>query len=400
MGYFPQVGKLMVRDALQAVAQRTRRNPPLECLQDLARRWNPHTPSVIPDLLRAMGVEVTPAYVMKLERYLMGGMRRMQHPGCQMDNMLILGGKEAKKKSSTLKILFDFPEPMRERYQITGEFFSNNPPPLTQNNDDKARVHLIGLRCVEFAEMSSLKKTEVEHFKTFVTTSQDRVCRKYDRETTTYPRSCILAGTTNLYHYDPSNSGSRRLWHIPITKVIDLDRVRELWEPMSAEMFYRANIANNGRGEKYWVDEDEDAEFFKEEQEEHRNELYAEAKLKEMLSPWLDDDDKLLPDVGIPGMSLLDCNELSVHLGKTRMNGNGVRSFMESLGAESHRPEIGGRKTTIWTRIGGDRRPSRLLFWSPNPTDKSAEVASLEWGEHPFEVAQDRNRTNRDVTRH
>ena len=112
-------------------------------------------------------------------------------------------------------------------------------------------------------------------------------------------------------------------------------------------MFYRANIANNGRGEKYWVDEDEDAEFFKEEQEEHRNELYAEAKLKEMLSPWLDDDDKLLPDVGIPGMSLLDCNELSVHLGKTRMNGNGVRSFMESLGAESHRPEIGGRKTTI-----------------------------------------------------
>ena len=294
--YFPKCNKETTISTVNSYARSRRRNPLVECLEDIVSQYTPNSESIIPQLLEAMGIEVTQIRIVRLERFLMGSMRRIKYPGIKMDNALVLGGGEGLKKSWALKAITEFPEDLCKAYGITGELFSDTPPALTPQNDINCRVHLVGKLLVEFPELCSIMKTEVAHLKQFISSQVDEVMRKYDREISAYPRTCVLAATTNDPYFDRSTSGSRRLWFLPITQPIDIERIKALWIPLHAEMYYRANMLE----EKYWIDEPEYIEEFKKEAETHRIRAHWEPFFEDALCEWHDHDGMAVPDVAIP----------------------------------------------------------------------------------------------------
>lgn len=170
------------------------------------------------------------------------------HPGSKVDTVLVLEGRQGSKKSSTLKTL-------------AGSWFSDTP--LVIGNKDSLQV----ASCrwiIELAELSSLRSSETEAQKAFISASIDNYRPPYGKATEEFPRFAIFGGSTNEYRYLHDASGNRRYWPCAVSgcDVMGLKKVRDqLW----AEAVYRYQSAELNQqlahplapGERWWF-EDED----------------------------------------------------------------------------------------------------------------------------------------------
>lgn len=154
--------------------------------------------------------------------FWIGMVARIYQPGCQLDNMVILEGKQGIFKSKALDA-------------IGGKWYMEASEEITSKD---FFVALAGKLIVEIADLDSFSRADTNRIKKVITCRTDRYRMPYGRATQDHPRASIFVGTTNEQHYLKDSTGARRFW--PITcGHIDLEGIRSDREQLFAEAVTR-----------------------------------------------------------------------------------------------------------------------------------------------------------------
>lgn len=149
--------------------------------------------------------------------FFVGATRRILHPGCQFDYMLVLEGPQGKLKSSAIRAL--------------GEpWFTDQ---LRLGAEAKVTIEqTAGYWLVEVAELAGMDRREVEAIKAQITTREDRARAAFGRFASTVPRQFAMIGTTNDGAYLKDQTGNRRFLPVKVGEV-DLGALKrdrdQLW---------------------------------------------------------------------------------------------------------------------------------------------------------------------------
>ena len=150
-------------------------------------------------------------------KWLVAAAGRIRDPGCKFDNMLILVGKQGVGKSQFFN-----------RLSVKLDWFSDSMSRIDNSKDSMEQ--LSGKWIIELGELSVMKKSEVEHIKTFLSKQEDTYRQAYGRNIETYRRQCVFAGTTNRDDFLTDSTGNRRFWTV---KVGDTSK---LWTGMTQDV--------------------------------------------------------------------------------------------------------------------------------------------------------------------
>lgn len=158
------------------------------------------------------GAEDTPYCRAVAKIFLIACVRRIKHPGCKYDEMLILESKQGMNKSSAIKALCP-----RE------EWFSDNFP---LNADAKLIIEQTsGKWIIESGDLVGKRKADVDHIKNMLSKSTDGPVRlAYGHIPIERLRQWVLIGTTNSNEYLKDTTGARRFWPVKILK-FDVDAI-------------------------------------------------------------------------------------------------------------------------------------------------------------------------------
>jgi len=174
-------------------------------------------------LSRGFGALGTPSFLADAGRkFAIGAVARIYEPGCQMDTMLVLTGKQGVGKSTGLRML-------------AAGWFADSPLPL---GDKDSFMQLAGRWLYEISELDSFRKAENTRIKAFLSSRFDSFRPPFGRHVVERPRQTILVGTTNEEQFLNDPSGSRRF--VPITvHLVDLAWVTEHRDQLWAEAVSR-----------------------------------------------------------------------------------------------------------------------------------------------------------------
>ncbi len=145
---------------------------------------------------------------------------RAVRPGCKVDNMIVLEGKQGDGKSSMLEAIAGKAWFTVQHESVTGKGFFEV---------------LQGKLLVEIAEMDAFGKAEVTRVKQVVSTPSDRYRESYGRYAKDHPRSSVFAGTTNKDDWNRDETGARRFWPIRVDQAIDIPAVAAARPQLFAE---------------------------------------------------------------------------------------------------------------------------------------------------------------------
>jgi hypothetical protein len=156
---------------------------------------------------------------------LTAAVRRVRQPGCKFDEMPVLENPEqGTNKSTALRVL-----------AVRDEWFLDD---LPLNCKTREMIELLqGRWIVEVAELSGMRRGDIEHVKAQLSRQYDRARLVWDRFATDKPRQCVFVGTTNPTEYLKDTSGNRRFWPIRV-KRFDVEALRtdrdQLWAEAAA----------------------------------------------------------------------------------------------------------------------------------------------------------------------
>lgn len=205
------------------------------CVRDSIVEWDDE-PRIDPALERYWGVEPgesqPQAYVRAVSRNLFLCLAaRILHPGCQVDNMVVLEGPQGIGKSRSLRALGG------AHYLLATESF-----------DSKDFLQsIIGALVVEIGELDAMNRARVERWKGVMTSTVDKFRGAYERHVRAHPRRCIFIGTTNRGDYGADETGLRRVWPVRCS-AIDVEALTEDREQLLAEAVVRVRA-----GEPWWT---------------------------------------------------------------------------------------------------------------------------------------------------
>ena len=133
--------------------------------------------------------------VMKLT--MLAFIERQYNAPAKHDCVLCINGPQGIGKSTFAK-QFAFNDP---RYYgiLSGDLASKDSQIITASK-----------RIIELSEMESIKKSEIESIKSFLSSDQDTFRAPYARNAEDYPRRCVFIATTNLDEYLGDVTGARR----------------------------------------------------------------------------------------------------------------------------------------------------------------------------------------------
>jgi hypothetical protein len=154
---------------------------------------------------------------------LIAAVRRVRSPGCKFDPILVLEGPMGTNKSKAIEILAGV-----ENFSDQSIFGAR----------DREQELLAGIWLYEIAELSNIRKTEVEHIKAFASRTHDRARPAYGRTRIDQPRRCVLFATTNNDRY--LKEADRRFWPLK-TKEIDIEALKRDRDQLWAEAAHYEN---------------------------------------------------------------------------------------------------------------------------------------------------------------
>ena len=159
---------------------------------------------------------------------------RAFEPGCKVDHALIFEGSQGLRKSTVASIL-----------ALSPDLFTDSISDL--GTKDSAQ-DLRGKWLIEIAELSAMRRGEVESTKAFLSRAVDHYRPSYGTRSQDYPRSCVFIGSTNADTYLADETGNRRFWPVKVG-TYDIEGLRRDVEQLWAEavVAYRA-------GENWWLD--------------------------------------------------------------------------------------------------------------------------------------------------
>ena len=213
-----RISKGDIETALYTMAKKNLKNEPKDWLNSL--EWDKKE-RIETFFINYMGAEDTSFHRAVGKNFFISMVARIMSPGCKVDNMVILEGKQGLFKSTALNIL-------------AGDWF-------TETNEDprsKDFYQIIqGAMLIEIAELDSFTRSRDSSdslVKKTITCRIDRFRAPYERQPSNNPRSCVFVGTTNQREYLRDPTGARRFWPIEVTQ-INRDAIQEDRSQLFAE---------------------------------------------------------------------------------------------------------------------------------------------------------------------
>jgi Virulence-associated protein E/Primase C terminal 2 (PriCT-2) len=168
-------------------------------------------------------------YERAVGRYLWTALAgRVMAPGCQADMVPVLIGRQGIGKSRGVQAMVPSPEHYVEV--------------RLDENDDAIARKLRGVLVGEMAEMRGLRAADVERVKAFITRSHEKWVPKYKEFATSYPRRCIIVGTTNDEEFLPQDTEHRR-WLPLHSGRVDVERLRNDRDQLWAEALVQWEVS-------------------------------------------------------------------------------------------------------------------------------------------------------------
>src|SRR5262249_51870419 len=152
---------------------------------------------------------------------LLAMVRRVRQPGCKFDQIILFEGPEGTRKSTALGVLAGDPDNFSDQ-TILGL------------GDQQQQERLRGKWVYEIADLSGIRKAEVEQVKAFASRTHDRARPAYGRSLVELPRRCVIFATTNEDTYLKSETGNRRFWPVK-TSTINIEALRRDRDQLLAE---------------------------------------------------------------------------------------------------------------------------------------------------------------------
>lgn len=213
------VSNQKVDDALALEFEKKKFHPIREYI--CAQKWDgiPRVNTLLVDYFGAEDNAYTRAAIRKM---LVAAVARVFEPGIKFDTALILVGEQGTYKSTFIK-------------KLGMEWFSDT---FTTVQGKESFEQIQGAWLIEMAELSGLKKAEVESIKHYISKREDMFRPAYGRTVETYKRQCVFFGTTNNKDFLRDPTGNRRFMPIDVrpeyvTKSVndDLtqDEVNQIW---------------------------------------------------------------------------------------------------------------------------------------------------------------------------
>jgi predicted P-loop ATPase len=199
-----------ILDAVKTLAFENCFDPVLDTLAEAQRDWD-KTKRVDTWVIEYLKCKDTPLNRAIGRKVLIAAVRRAREPGCKFDNITVLEGEEGKNKSTTISTL------------AGSEYFSDQS--ILGARDKEIQEQLSGVWMHEIADLTGMKKAEVEHVKAFASRQVDRARPAYGRVLERKPRRSIDWATTNDEEYLQSQTGNRRFWPLAVG-IIDIEALR------------------------------------------------------------------------------------------------------------------------------------------------------------------------------
>jgi predicted P-loop ATPase len=213
------VSSQKVDDALALEFEKKKFHPIREYI--CAQKWD-GIPRVNTLLIDYFGAEDNAYTRAAIRKTLVAAVARVFEPGIKFDTALILVGEQGTYKSTFVK-------------NLGMEWFSDT---FTTVQGKESFEQIQGAWLIEMAELSGLKKAEVESIKHYISKREDMFRPAYGRTVETYKRQCVFFGTTNNKDFLRDPTGNRRFMPIDVrpeyaTKSVndDLtqDEVNQIW---------------------------------------------------------------------------------------------------------------------------------------------------------------------------
>jgi len=206
----------VIRRELITVAYERAYHPVIDYLDGLVWDGVPRLDTWLRDYCEADDTELNREFG---ARFLIGGVRRVKQPGVKFDTMLVLEGRQGAGKSR-----------LAARLAVRDEWFCGN---LNLNADAKTKAELVSRAwIVECQELDGARKATLDAIKAFLATPIDTYRPAYAHTAGSFPRHCVIIGTTNEDAYLRDATGNRRYWPVRVGR-IDMEAfscdVHQLW---------------------------------------------------------------------------------------------------------------------------------------------------------------------------
>jgi len=196
------VKQLVVAQAIKHIAGEYKVNPLRYHMKELRWDGTERLSGWLPTYMGTKDGEYTRAVGRK---WILSAVARAMDPGCQADHMLILEGAQGIGKSQALRCL-------------GGQFYAEYSGGMTgggTGHKDMVAM-MLGKMIIEMSELATVRKADMDSLKAILTTTVDEVRLSYERDSKSYPRTCVFAGTTNEVGqaYIADLTGARRFWPV------------------------------------------------------------------------------------------------------------------------------------------------------------------------------------------
>jgi len=185
-----------------------------------------------------------PIYNVFLKKHLIASVARIFQPGCKVDTVFVLMGKQGFRKTTFFSTLYG------------KEWFTN-----TSNENDKDLLMQIHSNwCVEWGEIENVfSKRDISKIKGFLSSQKDDFRPPYGRNMETFKRQCVIVGSTNRDDFLNDTTGSRRFWVIPLEQQeININRVATLRDRIWASAV-DAYFSDDDNTSQWWLTDTEQA---------------------------------------------------------------------------------------------------------------------------------------------
>lgn len=188
-------------DALALIGERRAYHPVHDYLARVKWDGKPRIDTWLVDYFGAEDSALNRAFGRKI---LCAAVRRVRHPGCKFDHMLVVEGPQGIGKSSAILALCHDSDWFTDQLEIGAD---------AKVTIEKTAGHWI----LEMPELDGLSRRDTNRVKSFIPTQKDIARLSYGRFTTRRKRQFVLFGTTNESRYLTDTTGNRRFWIVRAT---------------------------------------------------------------------------------------------------------------------------------------------------------------------------------------
>jgi len=205
---FAPIGKELMRDALQLVAERHCFDSAITWLNGLHWDGVPRIERFLPTYCGTVDDEYTRAVGLYIWTGLAG---RVLEPGCQLDMVVAFKSPQGRMKSTGFQAMVPVDDCFTDGLS------------LHEDDDDFKRL-IRGKLVIEVAEMAGLSKGDINLVKRVITRRVEEWIEKFQTLPTRFKRRGMLFASTNDDQFLPPDETGQRRW-LPV-EITALDRVR------------------------------------------------------------------------------------------------------------------------------------------------------------------------------